>query len=61
MKETEINKALEGETRKGKGDEEKKINLAGNLSFLRLKNVSRNVINFFLLMVRIQGLWQDGK
>lgn len=34
-----------------------KIKLTGKLSFLSLPNVSRHFINFFFLMVKIQGLF----
>lgn len=37
-----------------------KIKLTGELSFLRLKNVRRDFINFFLTG-KVQGYLQDGK
>lgn len=59
IKSTEINKALEEETwgkRKQREAMRKKKTLAGDLSFLRLKNVSGDVTNFFPAVVKAQGL-----
>ena len=54
IKSTEINKALEEETWGKKKQREamrEKKTLAGGLSFLRLKNVSGDVANFFPAVV----------
>lgn len=45
-----------GEEKAKGGNEEKKKTLAGDLSFLRLKNVSGDVTNFFPAVVKAQGL-----